>query len=336
MLSAGPGFSQQQQSAALDDYLHSYAGLSESQIASVHSGQAIAKTLHSRKADEILVLGAIYIDATPESYLRYISDFDRLRALPGYLAIGGFNEPPLLSDLRGFTFEPEDIADLQRCTPGDCDLQLPAAYMGANLPIDWSAPNSADRANTFLQHAVLARLAAYRKQGDRALGVYNDKPQPTRCADRVQFLLSYSQALRHELPAFYHYLLSYPSDRPASVQDYFYWSKVKFGLKPTLRVVQVVVAEGNTAGDPAYTIAEKQIYSSHYFQAALDLTFLVRDPAHPSCGFYLVKTMGSEQAGLTGFKGSIVRRVALDRSAPSLQKSLELIKQSLEWPPPSQ
>jgi hypothetical protein len=40
--------------------------------------------------------------------------------------------------------------------------------------------------------------------------------------------------------------------------------------------------------------------------------------------------MGSEQAGLTGFKGSIVRKVALDRSTSSLQKSLTVIKNALE------
>jgi len=40
--------------------------------------------------------------------------------------------------------------------------------------------------------------------------------------------------------------------------------------------------------------------------------------------------MGSEQAGLTGFKGSIVRKVAVDRSASSLQKSLTVIKNTLE------
>ena len=47
-------------------------------------------------------------------------------------------------------------------------------------------------------------------------------------------------------------------------------------------------------------------------------------------GFYLIKTMGSEQSGLTGFKGSIVRKVATDRSSSSLQKSLSTIKDTSE------
>ena len=40
--------------------------------------------------------------------------------------------------------------------------------------------------------------------------------------------------------------------------------------------------------------------------------------------------MGSEQAGLTGFKGSIVRKSAVGRSVSNLQKSLTTIKNALE------
>ncbi|MGC2291187.1 MAG: hypothetical protein WA450_04570 [Candidatus Acidiferrales bacterium] len=86
-----------------------------------------------------------------------------------------------------------------------------------------------------------------------------------------------------------------------------------------------------------YTIAEKQLYSSHYFETAPDLTFCAPDAAYPKQpGFYLIMAMGSEQAGLTGFKGAIVRKVAVDRSASSLQKSLTAIKNALEhdeWAP---
>jgi len=69
---------------------------------------------------------------------------------------------------------------------------------------------------------------------------------------------------------------------------------------------------------------------SHYFETALDLTYCVSgdDPKQP--GFYLIMFMGSEQARLTGFEGSIVRKVAVGRSASSVQKSLTSIKETLE------
>lgn len=147
-------------------------------------------------------------------------------------------------------------------------------------------------------------------------------------------MLSYSRALPKYLPDFYEYLLTYPTGKPAEVEDTFYWAKVKFGLKPTLRVVHVLTMHGKTPAEPSYTIAEKQLYSSHYFETALDLTFCVPEAAdRKQPGFYLIMAMGSEQAGLTGFKGGIIRKVAVDRSASSLQKSLTAIMNTLEHNP---
>ena len=88
-------------------------------------------------------------------------------------------------------------------------------------------------------------------------------------------MLSYSKALPEHLPDFYHYLLAYPNAKPANVEDTFYWARVKFGLKPTLRVVQVVTMRGSPGDHVAYAIAEKQLYSSHYFETALG-PFLLR------------------------------------------------------------
>ena len=125
--------------------------------------------------------------------------------------------------------------------------------------------------------------------------------------------------------------VDYPQGKPANVENSFYWARVKFGLKPTLRVVHVLTMRGNP-GDPiAYAIAEKQLYSSHYFETALDLTFCVRDTSDAKqTGFYLIMVMGSEQAGLTGVKGSIVRRTAVGRSVSNLQSGLTTIKNTLE------
>jgi hypothetical protein len=115
------------------------------------------------------------------------------------------------------------------------------------------------------------------------------------------------------------------------VEDTFYWDKVKFGLKPTLRIVHVVTMHGTGAEQPAYVIAKKQLYSSHYFETALDLTFCIRPKDNPhQSGFYLIKVEASEQAGLTGMKGSIVRKVAVGKSVSSLQSSLTAIKSTLE------
>ena len=67
---------------------------------------------------------------------------------------------------------------------------------------------------------------------------------------------------------------------------------------------------------------------------ALDLTVCVKDSQRKDqAGFYLITLKGSQQAGLTGFKGGIVRKVAVDKTRGSLEKALTSIKVKLESSP---
>jgi hypothetical protein len=332
LIAGALAFSAAQTTVELQNYFKETGGLSQDQIAAIRSGQPVAKTLTSRTPAEVFVLGAVYVNAPPESYLKFAGDFDRLRSIPGYLAIEPFSTPPQLADLRGFALDSDDIKALKTCKPGSCRIQLPASTMEQlQQSINWSAPDADDEVNQFIQKLALQRLITYQKEGDRILGaVYNDKHEPTNVADQFKYMLSHSSALAERLPNFYNYLLAYPDAKPANVENSFYWDNVKFGLKPTLRIVHVVTMRGTTPEEPAYVIAEKQLYSSHYFETALDLTFCVRGDAAQPPGFYLIKVMASEQAGLTGMKGSIVRKVAVGKSVTSLDRSLTAIKSALE------
>jgi hypothetical protein len=63
----------------------------------------------------------------------------------------------------------------------------------------------------------------------------------------------------------------------------------------------------------------------------LDLSVCVRDSNDlKQAGFYLIKALGSEQGGLTGPKGSIVRRAAVSRAVSNLEKGLAAIKNTIE------
>ncbi|HMD10495.1 MAG TPA: hypothetical protein VKH63_23385, partial [Candidatus Acidoferrum sp.] len=95
-------------------------GLNEEQIAGIRSGRAVAKVIESRTPDEVYVFGSVYVEATPESYLKLASDIDALRKLPSYLAIQRFSDSPQLSDLEGFTLEEQDITELKNCKTGHC------------------------------------------------------------------------------------------------------------------------------------------------------------------------------------------------------------------------
>src|ERR1700688_3599104 len=86
-------------------FFREYIGLDDEQIAGIRNGKALAKILDSPTADQVFVFGSVYINSTPERYLKLASDIDALRKLPSYLAIRKFSDPPQLADLEGFTLD---------------------------------------------------------------------------------------------------------------------------------------------------------------------------------------------------------------------------------------
>jgi hypothetical protein len=312
-------------------FFREYVGLTEDQIAEIRNGKPLAKIVESPTPDDVFVFGAVYVKATPESYLKLASNVDALRKLPSYLAIRKFSEPPQPADLEGFTLEPDDIKQLKNCRPGQCEVQLPSEAMDAfQRSINWSAPDVTAQVNALAQKMALESLSRYRQGGNAALGTYRDKNHPAAVADAFQVLISRSKALPVYLPELNRYLLEYPNANSEKIRSEFYWEKVNFGLKPTLRLLQAVVYRGTDPKDPAYAVAVKQLYASHYFETALDLTVCVKDKER--AGMYLITMKGSQQAGLTGMKGGIVRKVAVGKTRSSLEKALGTIQQQLESP----
>jgi hypothetical protein len=316
----------------LQTFFEQNIGLNQDQIDDIRHGIPVVKSFPARTPSEVFLFGAVYIRATPESYLKFVTDFDRLRKIPNYQALGVFHEPPRLADLNGLSLNSDDLRDLQKCRSGDCMIQLPGSSIEElQRSIDWSAPDATERVDQFLHGKALQLLQAYRSEGNQALGVYNDKPSPTYVAQQFAYMLSYSRVLPAQLPGFYTYLLAYPGARPANVEDRFYWSKVKFGLKSTLRMIHMAIMRADPTSQVACAVAEKQLYSSHYFDTALDLSFCVRDRNNSSDpGFFLIMAMGAEDSAPAGFKGEFIRKVAVGRSLSNLQAVLTNIRNALE------
>lgn len=317
------------QASEPETFFHNFVGLSDDQIRDIRAGKAIAKVLDTPTPDEVFVFGAVYINSTPERYLKIVSDIDALRKLPNYLALQKFSDPPQLTDLAGFTFNDEEIKELEHCKPGHCDVQLPTEAMESfQQSVNWSAPDRAAQANRLTQQMALQGLLQYQQGGNTALGTYRDKTHAAVVAETFASMLRQMKAIPAYLPELEHYLLDYPKAPSGGIQSEFYWEKVNFGLKPTLRVVQAIVFRAASPDKPAYAVAVKQLYASHYFETALDLTVCVKDAKRN--GFYLITVKGSQQEGLTGFKGGIVRKVAVGKTRSSLERALAVYKQKLE------
>jgi hypothetical protein len=307
-------------------------GLSDDQIAMIARGNAVVKVLPSKTPAEIFVFGAVFVNATPEEYVKLAFDMGRLRRLPIYLGVGRLSDPPMLSDLEGFTLEPEDIRSLKTCRPGKCGVQLPAeAMQEIQRAIDWSGPHVATQVNDRVRKMALEVLQRYQKDGNSVLGSYRDKKRPFDVDAQLRSLLGRSAALPVYLPELNRYLLDYPNATLANVESLFYWEKVNFGLKPTLRLNHAIAYRSAGPRGTAQVVAVKQLYASHYFQLALDLTACVTESGRASdTGFYLISLKSSTQQGLTGLKGSLLRRIIVGKTRSAQEKNLINIKKALE------
>lgn len=313
-------------------FLEQYIGLKDDQVASIDHGKAVAQVLPTPEPSEVVIFGAVYINASCENYLKVAQNLDSLRGLPNYLGIRQFSTPPKLSDLEGFVLEDDDINDLKRCRPGKCQLQLPTESMEEfERSVNWSVPDVANQVNRLAQKMALEELTQYQKAGNSALGTYYDKEHSLLVVDQFESLVGESASMAHYLPDLQHYLIGYPQAQLPNSKSLFYWERVKFGLKPTLRINQMVIYRGSHSSGPIDSVAIKQLYASHYFQTALDLSVCVRDSSRPDDkGFYLITLKGSRQAGLTGPKGTIIRKAAVSRTRSSLEASLMDMKSVLE------
>jgi len=151
-----------QQNSDLEHYFQQNIRLSEQQIASIRAGQPVTKALPSRTPDEVFLFGAVYVHAAPEKYVEFAHDYNRLRKLPGNLALSVFSSPPTLSDLKAFAFDNDDIKALKDCKPGNCLLQVPEGSIEElQKTVNWSAADVNDQVNQQLQRAALQRLLAY-------------------------------------------------------------------------------------------------------------------------------------------------------------------------------
>ena len=310
-------------------------GLTSDQIAAVDAGRAVAKVLSWGEASEVFVFGAVHIDGSPNAYLQAARDVGRLKGTPGYQGVGELRDDATVADLSELTLDPDDVKALKNCREGSCDVQLPAARIKAfHDSVNWSRSDAADHVNALARPMVLELLQAYRRGGNDALGEYRDKEHPARVADQFKTMVSRASVLPNALPELRRYLLEYPNAELANSDSFFYWEKVSFGMKPTVRVNHAVIYNGRTQGKDFGAVAIKQLYASHYFHTALDFSVCVDDGASPS-GFYLLTIKGSEQDGLTGIKGSMIRKVVVNKTRSSLEDALNAIKRTVEKSPRS-
>ena len=311
-------------------------GFSSADIRTYQEGGAVIRSLDTPVREELAHVGAVRVHASAADFLDRFRDIVAFERGPGIPQIGRFSNPPRLEDLAALTLPPEDFSTLRDCRPGDCDMKLSAAAMlRFRNDVNWTAPDSAEQANAIARDMILDLVRAYQRDGNAALGSYEDGDTPLSVAGQFRAIMASDTPLPAPVPALLTYLDDYPRSRPPGAEDFFYWTVVDFGLKLTIRVNHVVIypLAGGDRSPVSHAIAIKQLYASHYFFTTLELRFLIEDDRRDAAeGLALVSITRSRNDGMTGFKGLFLRPIISRRSRDGVRVYLEHVKQQVEHP----
>ena len=297
-----------------DRFLQRYIGLTAAQVAQAKQGVVVTKVLNSADPEEIALFGIVSIDVPRAQVVQRVRDLPNFLRTPGRSAFGVFSRPATPADARAFVAEKSDLDALKSCTPGHCDVKLPARRMDEfRETVKWSSPDAPAQVATIVRQRMADYVEAYRRGGATAMVEYADQSTARRAGDAFTALLDESRYLYDYVPQFEEYLKKYPTVTLDGVSDTLYWSNDRLpSLRPILGITHLSVY--SPPGAPLTLISAKQLYASHYFLGSFTLTTILDRPDAPSGGVYymVVQRMRFDHlpsGGLLNIKGRVTGKM---------------------------
>ena len=180
-----------------------------------------------------------------------------------------------------------------------------------------------------------AHVQSYLKSGNASLGKYDDKSYSLTLAEELRPLLKPASFMYGYSPDFQKYLENFPQGRPenaAILEDFLYWSKEDFGLKPVTSVTHVTIYKRSLGNESDVIVGSKGIYGSHYFDSSLGLTAFVQSQASEPPRSYLIYVNRSRTDALRGFFGGWKRSLISGRVRDGAKKSMAARRQwAISW-----
>jgi hypothetical protein len=295
--------------------------------ARLDAGQTIVQVLPGDGRD-LAVFAAVRTAAPAERLVAWAQQVERQRNGRYVASVGRFSSPPALDDVAPLALDDDDLNDLRRCRPGDCGLKLSAAEI---QQLQQQLGDGRDWQRT-LQHgfrqAFVNRASAYDAYGDAGALPYEDESDPVEPNVEFASLVQQLGFLPLHLPRLTDYLTAYPRvDHPDVVDSFLYWSTETFGVRPITSITHLTTTQGGGPGVPDALVVSKQVFATHYKDAAVSVIALAGSPAS---GRYLVYVHRSRVDVLDGMFGGVVRRIIERRVRGEAPGVLLALKRKLE------
>jgi hypothetical protein len=312
----------------LEEYVKERVNLTPEERTRLLRGEPVTKLLPADRSKELSVFGAVWINAPMSNYITALKNIEQFEKGSNFLVTKRISNPPRLEDFNALILQREDVENLKTCAVGDCELKLSAdALQRIHKEVDWSRPlpEATTQVEALVRNLALDYVNRYLEGGNAELAAYRDSDRPTFVAQEFKTMIDQMPSLTEYLPQVKTYLLDFPSAALPNAESFLYWQSVRFGLKPTIRLNHVVIAEqsGGTV------VASKMLYANHYFWTALELRGLVPDPARGE-GFWFVNINRSRSDGLSGFVGAIIRGKVRGETERGMEAALRAAKARLE------
>lgn len=305
--------------------LHPYIRASDAELRRLERGEILTRTLDSPDGREITSFGAIRVSCTADVFAARLRDIERFKASEYVLQIGRFQAQPTIQDLAKMTLDPSDREAMRSCRPGACGMRLPAAAIDRfRTGIPWGTPAEADAAAAAMRQFLVDEAHTYLTRGSAALPNYADRPGTTPRAQAFRILLRPSAFKAESQPELFRWLDEFPGIPMEGAENFLYWSREKFGLKPTISVSHSVLQRR----DGAVVFGSKQVFASHYFEASLGMALFV--PVPGTSHGYVTYLNRSRVDTLRGLLAPIARIVAARRARDGLARMLSDVKVKLE------
>jgi hypothetical protein len=325
-----PAVSGQSAQATLPGQLESYVTKvvkpTAAQRKAMFAGQPVTKLLDADPTREVSVFGVVWVKAQTARYVEAIRNIEQFESGANFRVTKRVSSPPRLEDFAQLTLPTDDVADLQSCRVGSCELKLSEASLNrVRKEIDWSKPTATADAERLARRLMLDYVNGYLEGGNARLATYRDSDRPTFVGAEFKSMVDRMPSLTDYLPDLKNYLLNYPKATLPKAESFIYWQEAKFGLKPTIRINHLTIAEAPTH----VAVASKMLYASHYFWTAIELRVLVPDPSRGE-GFWFASVNRSRSDGLSGFVGRLIRGKVRGEAEKGMEAALSITKTMME------
>jgi hypothetical protein len=317
--------------AGLQEFLQNQLAFTPSELSALNMGQIIVRLPRTAETREVAAFAIMRLNVTSDFFLDRMRDIVNFKKSDNVLQIGKFSGSPRIEDLENLTLDRDETDTVRRCRLSKCDFKLSGSDIDRfRKEINWSANDYPEHATVLMREVVLGSVRAYLSAGNAALGEYNDKPYKLNLAHEFRSLLEPSVYMYGYAPELHKYLSEFPNSQSAHIENFFYWSKEKFGLKPVISATHVAVYRSSRAPDSDVLIASRGIYANHYLDASLGLTAFIHRTVSNQSQTYLIYINRSKTDALRGMFAGVKRSLISGSLRAGAKKNMEMIKQTLE------